>query len=85
MNLCVWCDEPVEPGEQHPYFRRRMHMECGFRMSCGSVAHIERRCHCYVPGSTECDPPGMTKRQAARAAMDAYNLAHCRARAAGRN
>lgn len=70
---CAWCDEPVSPLGLHPAFQGEpMHIECGFRSACGSVAHIEHRCGCYVPGSEEGDPPGMTKRQAARAAMDAF-------------
>jgi hypothetical protein len=49
-----------------------MHMECVFRSICGSVAHVERRCGCFVKGSEEGDPPGMTLRQAAVAAVQAF-------------
>jgi len=48
------------------------------RLVIGSVAHLERRCCCYVPGSTEDDPPHMTPRQAARAALVLYNAVQAR-------
>jgi hypothetical protein len=41
-------------------------------MVIGSVAHIERRCGCYVSGSMEGDPPEATRREAARAALNAW-------------
>lgn len=69
MN-CTHCDEPVLAGEQHPsYPAEPMHLECGFRSIGGSVAHVLRRCHCFKLGSTLSDPPGLTKREAARAAL----------------
>jgi hypothetical protein len=37
-------------------------------MVLGSVAHLQKRCHCYVPGSEENDDPSLTLREAARAA-----------------
>lgn len=46
------------------------HRECFIRLT-GSAAHHRRECSCFVPGSTCSDPPGMTKREAARAALDA--------------
>ena len=72
--ICVWCDEPVEPRDQHPgWAAQPMHFACGFRAVGGSAAHILQRCACYVPGSTEGDPPGMTKRQAAAFALETYD------------
>lgn len=65
MN-CQYCGEPLEAGETMG------HQECRFRMVGGSVAHIERRCSCYVPGADETDPPGMSLREGARAALRAY-------------
>lgn len=54
-----------------------MHFACGFRAVAGSVAHITRRCGCFVPGSSESDAPELTKRQAARAALGAWNVMYC--------
>jgi len=69
MN-CVWCDEPIGPGEISNL--RNTHRECALRMIRGSVAHIERRCGCFVEGSRLGDPPGVSKREAARAAAEAF-------------
>jgi hypothetical protein len=46
-----------------------MHRACGMRGIIGSVAHQEQRCACFVPGSDEGDPPDMTRREAAEAAL----------------
>jgi hypothetical protein len=45
------------------------HRVCFLRTIIGSVAHVEERCSCFVPGADEGDPPGMTKRQAAELAL----------------
>lgn len=71
MN-CAWCHEPVMPGEQHPAFEEPMHFECGFRSVVGSMAHLLRRCSCYVAGSELGDPPGLSRREAAREALAVY-------------
>lgn len=77
MNLngghprCMWCSEPVLPGEQ-ARVSMPMHYECSIRSSQGPAAHIEKRCGCYVPGSTEYDPPGASIREAAKAAAAAF-------------
>lgn len=73
-NLCGWCREPVDlENDNHPAYREAMHYECGIRLMVGSVAHLEGRCSCYVPGATETDPPGMTLREAAVAAFQRFN------------
>ena len=43
-------------------------------MIVGSVAHVERRCSCFVPGATDTDPEHMSRRQGAEAALRAYAL-----------
>lgn len=40
-----------------------LHRTCFIRTIVGSVAHQKRTCCCYVRGSVEDDPPGMTPRQ----------------------
>lgn len=50
------------------------HLNCFLRGIIGSVAHIQKQCNCYIPGSTCGDPPEMTKRQAADAAVRLYYL-----------
>jgi hypothetical protein len=78
MDVCGFCEEPIGPGEQAPGMGEPMHNECQIRLIIGSVAHIERRCGCYVAGSTASDPPHMTLRQAARAAVVLHNARQVR-------
>lgn len=52
------------------------HRSCFLRGTIGSVAHVQRRCSCYVPGADEGDPPEMTRRQAAEAAVVAWQNTH---------
>ncbi|HZT29450.1 MAG TPA: hypothetical protein VFA33_06185 [Bryobacteraceae bacterium] len=74
---CGFCLEPIETGNRGviiPHIdtdgesEKPYHFECHMRMVVGSLAHQQRRCSCY--GGTEHDPPGMTLRQAARAAFE---------------
>lgn len=68
---CVWCSEPVLPDEQAP-ISAPIHIECSIRSMVGSVAHVEGTCGCYVPGSKETDPPGISLREAAKLAAAAF-------------
>ena len=75
QRVCEYCDEPIQPGEgENDVGGRAFHAECFFRMVMGCVAHIEKRCSCFVPGSNDHDPEGMTRREAARAAFAAWSL-----------
>jgi hypothetical protein len=66
---CGWCGEGFQAGESvRVVDGGPIHLECLMRMIVGSVAHQEQRCYCY--GGDEDDPPGMTVREAARAAWD---------------
>jgi hypothetical protein len=73
MKECVWCKEEVLPEDCDPVIAD-CHWECQLRMIIGSVAHIAQQCSCYVDGSTENDPPGMTMREAAKAAALLYMM-----------
>lgn len=69
---CMRCGELVNPGEQVQYYPGRpepLHHACYMRPITGSVAHLERRCACYIEGASEGDDPGLTRRQAAEAAF----------------
>lgn len=75
---CAWCEEvftPEDSGIQIPSLDgppAPFHRACWLRQMVGSVAHLERRCGCYVPGATELDPPHLSKRAAAEAAAIYY-------------
>ena len=74
-NNCVYCGEPCIIGKERIRRladRRLAHGECLLRQVIGSLAHLEKRCSCFVPGSTEGDPDGMSLREAAKAAAEAY-------------
>lgn len=75
---CLHCEEPItidDFGYITPVVEESgvrlvpYHYACFLRGTIGSLAHQEHRCSCYVSGSDEGDPPGMTKRQAAEAAV----------------
>lgn len=80
--LCMHCDEPIAPGDSgvvvpHIDASRQTslmvrHRECFLRDALGSVGHQLGRCTCF--GGTEEDPPGLTRREAARAAVVAAGL-----------
>lgn len=76
---CLNCEEPFVENDQgfvmgcSPEIDSSgqvgVHRECQFRMIFGSVGHQNKTCSCFG-GSTEEDPPNMTKREAAKAAME---------------
>ncbi len=72
---CHRCGETVLHTDRHDYYSNvaePVHRECFIRPIIGSVAHIERRCSCFVPGAEEGDDPTLTRRQAALAAYKAW-------------
>jgi hypothetical protein len=75
-TACSHCEEPIAEGEPGIEYANGpvTHLNCFLRQIYGSVAHIEGRCSCALPGSVEGDPEGMTPRQAADAAVEAYRL-----------
>jgi hypothetical protein len=73
--LCAHCEEPIRDGEE-AIECPTLHIECSARLVIGSLAHVLRRCSCYVPGSTENDPPHISKRRAAQAVLAVSRLAH---------
>lgn len=70
-SICPLCEEIVTQEEAvykafHPSGLRAIHYECELREVIGSVGHQKGTCVRGEDG--EDDPPGMTKREAARAA-----------------
>lgn len=71
---CLWCDEPVAPGDLTHSLLPGYHYACAMRAVHGPIAHFEKTCSCFVKdGSAEHDPPHLTKRQAARIVADYVN------------
>jgi hypothetical protein len=71
-EVCIWCDEPILENESGIMFANGplAHKNCFFRQIIGSVAHIKKECSCFSPANPkDTDPEGLTKRQAADAAV----------------
>ena len=79
MN-CEWCGEPVTEGQLcRPVACVRengiaevgaYHHECLLRSIVGSVGHQLKRCSCF--GGTFEDPPNMSRRESALAAVGTW-------------
>ncbi len=76
---CAHCDEPIEIKDQGMMIDNfgepsvlPWHLDCFLRSVVGSVGHLNKKCHCF--GGTEEDPPNMSKREAASAAVRLFNL-----------
>lgn len=92
MSVCAYCGEGFETGREAEYLGLtstphvilreagaepvEIHKVCLFRAVTGGVAHHEKRCGCYVPGAEHTDPEGLTKLEAAQAALAAYRKAN---------
>jgi hypothetical protein len=88
---CSWCAEPIQLEDNGFLVRSMgapdalkldgdgeyvvQHRECHLRSVIGSVAHVQKRCSCYNPGAKETDPPELTKREAARLAVELWEKA----------
>lgn len=73
-EFCLFCEERIlEQDDGFLIFdgekgrRRPVHWECNLRQVVGSVGHLTGKCSCH--GGTDGDPPGMTRREAAKAAV----------------
>lgn len=71
MKLCRHCEEALTPEEEWASLRQDLHRECAFRLVSGSADHILRGPH--EAGTCLPDEPHLTRREAARAAMAAFN------------
>lgn len=78
---CLFCEEPIEEnhsGVVTPYIaaggnshQAAVHVECHLRQVLGGVNHIEGRCLC-CGGDEDPDPAGLSRREAAVAAVAAF-------------
>lgn len=79
--LCLYCAEPIAADDEGEvqicvrevgvYDERPIHRECSLRMSLGGANHQRGTCSCQG-GPDPPDPPGLTRREAARAAVTAW-------------
>lgn len=68
---CLWCDEMVMPGDLTHALLPGYHYACAVRAALGPIGHLQGRCSCYAEDDVaERDPPGLTRRQAARLVAD---------------
>lgn len=70
---CPDCDEPILPTDDAIPCNgsdRGIHRECAVRAAAGSVGHQLGLCECH--GKKDVSEVGMTRRQAARAALRFY-------------
>ena len=75
FRQCSYCDEPIAEGDPFELVNDGavwLHRECMIRLALGSLGHRLRLCSCY--GGTEGDPPGLTRRQAAKASASAQRF-----------
>lgn len=70
IRTCGYCEEGIQPHDRT--INSGHHEECAVRMLIGSAAHQLGRCPCY--GGDEYDPPEMSRRDAARLALETFRL-----------
>lgn len=87
MKSCPYCEETIGPFDLTDQIHmlglgpREWHWECAARSVIGSVGHQKRECPCY--GGTNEDPPGVTRREAAVAALNYFHKMNLRRRRLG--
>jgi hypothetical protein len=72
--ICLHCKEPVLDLDQRAPVDPPMHYECGLRLAVGSIAHLDKRCDCFIPGSEKGDPSYLSIRQAAQLAACRWQM-----------
>lgn len=70
---CIHCEEPIEAEDSGWLYANgpATHAECGVRSVIGGVNHQLGRCSCQG-GDQPPDPPGLSRREAARAATKLF-------------
>ncbi len=69
LPTCVYCGELVLAHEPRSHGTNAVaHWECGCRAVIGGLNHLLGKCSCYG-GDLPPDPPELTQRQAALAAV----------------
>lgn len=74
IGICQMCNEPITIADRigpWPVDGQPIHWECGLRSVVGGLNHLNGLCTC-CGGTLPPDPEGMTRREAARAAAQAW-------------
>jgi hypothetical protein len=72
---CGHCNEMIAAGDDgftlpsYPACEMSFHRACHLRGIIGSIAHQQKLCSCYVPGSQAEDNPTLSRRAAAEEAL----------------
>jgi len=79
-GFCIWCEEVILQQNSGIVYSNGplAHLECFLRQTYGSVGHQRGLCSCNGGPGTMDDPAGMTRREAARAAVDEFERTHGR-------
>lgn len=81
---CIHCGDLIGPNEPSEAIwamgelggvERRRHEECAIRSAIGGLNHLRGTCYC-CGGTDDPDPPNMTRREAAMAAVAYWRLTH---------
>jgi hypothetical protein len=75
--VCVWCEELIDDDDSGIIYANGpvSHRDCFIRQAVGGLNHVEGRCTCQG-GSEPPDPPGISRREAARLAVEAFRRKH---------
>ena len=79
-EICQHCGEGIDPGDDRPVpvvnaegiFTAHRHWQCALRAITGGLNHLRGLCSC-CGGTEPPDPPEMTLREAAIAAVDHWS------------
>lgn len=74
MTNCIHCDEEILPGERLSEPNGFLHWECAIRAVVGGVNHQKGLCMCCGNLAMPPDPPGLTRREAAKEAADYWQM-----------
>lgn len=70
MRTCLYCGEPIASTDRtDPHIHPPAHWECSARAVIGGLNHQQGKCLC-CGGTEPPDPPDMTRREAAKAALE---------------
>jgi hypothetical protein len=75
---CLWCAEVILADETGVIYSNgpAAHIECFLRQTFGSVGHQLGLCSCPGNAGIMDDPPGLSRRQAALAAVEEFERSH---------